>query len=36
MADPDGSQLEFRVAVQLGLQHDLMLVNKGILLESSD
>jgi DNA polymerase I-like protein with 3'-5' exonuclease and polymerase domains len=34
MADPDGSQLEFRVAVQLGLQHDLMLVNKGILAES--
>lgn len=33
MADPDGSQLEFRVAVQLGLQHDMMLVNKGILSE---
>jgi DNA polymerase I-like protein with 3'-5' exonuclease and polymerase domains len=34
MADPDGSQLEFRVAVLLGLLHDLDMVKRGVLHES--
>lgn len=33
MADPDGSQLEFRVAVLLGLLHDMQLVSEGKLRE---
>lgn len=31
MADPDGSQLEFRIAVLLALMHDLKLVEEGRL-----
>jgi DNA polymerase I-like protein with 3'-5' exonuclease and polymerase domains len=34
MADPDGSQLEFRVAVALALAHDLLLVKQGKLDKS--
>jgi DNA polymerase I-like protein with 3'-5' exonuclease and polymerase domains len=34
MFDPDGSQLEFRVAVLLGLLHDFALVRAGLLDQS--